>query len=86
MSDELKCKDPLEARWQPVAVVSLGEEKRNAAWSPTTIVCEIGASIVLLFPYWDLRTAFLLACLGLLSLVVLWIALRRWNLRSPREV
>jgi hypothetical protein len=83
MSDDPK-KDPLEARWQPVAVVSLGEEKCNAARSPIATVLEIG-SIVLLLPYWGLRTAFLLACCLALFSIALWIALRLRNSRPNRE-
>jgi hypothetical protein len=87
MSGEPKRNDPVDARWQPVAVVSLGEEESQSLhWSPTTIVCEIvGSTVFLSVMYWGPRTAAVAAWCGALFSVALWAALRLWNSRAKRK-
>jgi peptidoglycan/LPS O-acetylase OafA/YrhL len=86
--DELKSNDPIDARWQPVAVVSLGEEEPPSLhWSPTGMVCEIvGGAACLAVMYWGDRAAAVAAgCVAMFS-VVFWVAaVRLWNSRTNHK-
>jgi hypothetical protein len=78
MSDEPKKSDPVEARWQPVAIVSLGEEKPKTT-GVEVVLLDVCASIVCLAGIvYGSRIAILLACCWGLLTIALWVALRFW--------
>jgi hypothetical protein len=78
VSDEPKKSDPIEVRWQPVAIVSLGEEKPKLTRVENALLDICGGIVCLAGIFYGARIATLLVCCWGLFAIALWIAVRFW--------